>query len=443
MNNDTDVILERLQKLHPVKIDLSLDRVKRLLAKLGNPEKNLPPAVHVAGTNGKGSTIAFMRAILETGGHTVHAYTSPHLVKFNERIRIGGKLLSDKLLDELLTEVEKINGDDPITFFEITTCVAFLAFSRFPADILLLETGLGGRLDATNVIEKPALSILTPISSDHNEYLGDTIEKIAWEKAHIIKQETPCLVAEQPNEAMQVIQEMAAKIQNILKLSCKAPIGNWDVIPTDKGFIYKTKEHELPLPAPALPGRHQIDNAGLAIAAVENLYKRSIISFTKKSFAQSVTEGMQTVEWAGRMQQISSGKLHEMLPMGWELWLDGGHNEAAGEVIADTLNHMHKDKHLHIIVGMLNTKNASAYLQHIATCADSICAVTVPYNNIGIEAKELARLAAQTGESEISIAEDYIAAIKKAVDTYQNENRKVKILICGSLYLLGEVLQNN
>src|SRR5260221_3776433 len=326
MAQTSDLVLERLNKLHPKIIDLELDRVLRLLAAVGHPEKRLPLVVHVAGTNGKGSVIAYLRAMLEAAGYRVHVYPSPHLVRFHERIRLAGKLIDEQALIDLLVECEPANGGVPITFFEITTVAAFLAFTREPADIVLLETGLGGEFDATNVIDQPLASVLMSISYDHMQFLGDTLEKIAAVKAGIIKQNRPVIIAPQPAEAAQVFADTAARLQ--------APLWRhgteWSIEETASGMRYRDTDHVLDLPKPGLPGRHQIGNAGTAVAATHWLSRFKIDE-------AAIRRGLTEVVWPARMQHLRQGPLVEQLPAGWELWLDGGHNEDAGQVIATML----------------------------------------------------------------------------------------------------------
>ncbi len=324
-----DAILARLLALHPKRIDLSLDRVERLLAALDHPEQKLPPLIHVAGTNGKGSTIAFMRAILEAAGKRVHVYTSPNLVHLNERFRIGreggGKLVDDAALADALAECEAKNGDAPITVFEIETAAAFLLFSRHPADILLLEVGLGGRLDATNVVERPLASVITPVSVDHRDFLGDTIEQIAAEKAGILKRGVPAVIASQVREALAVIERQAGRMKAPLSIAGE----NWTATEERGRLVYQDNDGLLDLPAPKLYGRHQFENAGTAIAALRTAgLKLPVAAFEA---------GMTRVEWPARMQRLAHGRLHALLPPESELWLDGGHNADGGRAVAGAL----------------------------------------------------------------------------------------------------------
>ncbi|MEA2989982.1 MAG: dihydrofolate synthase / folylpolyglutamate synthase, partial [Alphaproteobacteria bacterium] len=308
--NEVDCIVARLLKLHPKLIDLSLDRMERILAALDHPERRLPPVIHVAGTNGKGSTIAFMRAILEAAGRRVHVYTSPHLVRFNERIRLGGVLVTDDELAAALIECERANGSAPITVFEIETAAAFLLFTRHPADVLLLEVGLGGRLDATNVVERPLASVITPVSFDHAEFLGDTVAKIAAEKAGILKRDVPALVASQPREALAVIERQGARVGAPVKVAGE----DWTATEERGRLVYQDDDGLLDLPAPKLYGRHQFENAGLAVATLRTA--------TGLKLPPSAFEaGVAKVDWPARMQRLAQGRLAALLPQGGELWL--------------------------------------------------------------------------------------------------------------------------
>src|SRR5215475_9688948 len=323
--NLVDSIVARLLALHPKRIDLSLDRMWRLLAALGHPERQLPPVIHVAGTNGKGSTVAFMRAILEAGGLRVHVYTSPHLVRFNERFRLGqtggGALVTDEALAAALSECEAANGTEPITVFEIETAAAFVLFSRHPADLLLLEVGLGGRLDATNVVERPLVDVITPVSMDHIDFLGNTLEAIATEKAAIFKQDVPAVVALQSEGALAVIKRKGAELGAPLHV-----MGEEWIVSEERGrLVYQDQDGLLDLPAPRLFGRHQFANAGTAIAAL----RVADLRLSARAFEQGIVKA----EWPARMQRLTSGRLPALAPEGSELWLDGGHNVDGGRTI--------------------------------------------------------------------------------------------------------------
>ena len=427
----SDIVLERVMRLHPKIIDLGLGRVQTLLDRLGNPERRLPPVVHVAGTNGKGSVIAYMRAMLEAAGKRVHVYTSPHLVRFHERIRLAGALIGEQALIDLIEECERANRGEQITFFEITTAAAFLAFARTPADILLLETGLGGRSDATNVVAAPLATVLMPISFDHMQFLGDTLARIAFEKAGIIKTGTPAIVAPQPAEAAEVFARVAAER--------KAPLfragAEWDFAVAQDGFTYRDAAGVLHLPRPALAGRHQYANAATAVAAARRL----------GGFALTPAElaaGLRRAEWPARMQHLRRGPLVDRLPAGWELWLDGGHNEEAGQIIADMIADWRRadGKPVSLVFGMLSTKDPLAFLRHLAPRVEDLAAVAIPGDHASRSAAELAGFALQAGIP-ASGYDSTAAALAAIVARHGSAPRRV--LICGSLYLAGTVLAEN
>jgi dihydrofolate synthase / folylpolyglutamate synthase len=418
----SDVILERLMSLHPKIIDLTLDRMTQLLDALGSPETAIPPVIHIAGTNGKGSTGAMIRAGLEAADEKVHAYTSPHLARFHERIRLAGQLIDEDLLAETLEECERVNGGVPITYFEITTCAAFLAFSRSQADYTILEVGLGGRLDATNVIAQPAMTIITPVSVDHQQYLGETLAEIAGEKAGILKRNTVCVVGPQKDEALDVIEAKAARVGATLKIHGQ----HWHVWQENGRLIFQDENGLLDLPKPALPGAHQIQNAGIAIAALRQMNKPSA----------AYEAAMTNVEWPARMQRLRKGPLTDAAPNA-ELWLDGGHNEAAGAAIAGLLAEL-PQKPTHLIVGMLNTKDVSGYLAHFLGSAVSLQAVSIPGETATLSAADTAGAARDLG-FEASEADDVLSAVKTIVGI----DRSARILICGSLYLAGNILRRN
>lgn len=418
----SDAILARMLALHPKVIDLTLDRMWRLLNALGNPEKIVPPVIHIAGTNGKGSTQAMIRAGLEGSGATVHAYTSPHLARFHERIRLAGELIDEAHLSCVLDECWEKNERQNITYFEITTCAALLAFSRVPADYTLLEVGLGGRLDATNVIEDPALTIITPVSKDHEQFLGDTVAKIAAEKAGIIKRGVPCVVGPQPDEAMEVIERIAERLGAPLLVYGQ----HWHVYEERGRLVFQDEKGLLDLPLPSLPGAHQVQNAGSAVAALRHLGKSE----------EACELAMRNVHWPARMQRLKSGPLVDAA-QGAELWLDGGHNAAAGIALAEHLSRMPK-RPTHLICGMLNTKDVSGYLEPLARVADSLRAVSIPGEANTLLASETAEHARACG-LEASEASDTWQAVKDIQAQWSNS----RILICGSLYLAGSVLQNN
>ncbi|MEM1004663.1 MAG: folylpolyglutamate synthase/dihydrofolate synthase family protein, partial [Pseudomonadota bacterium] len=358
----SDLILDRMMALHPKIIDLTLDRVWRLLAALDNPHHNLPPVVHIAGTNGKGSTLAMIRAGLEGAGASVHAYTSPHLARFHERIRLAGTLISEPELTAALDECYAANSSEPITYFEITTCAALLAFARAQADYTLLEVGLGGRLDATNVIDTPALTVITPVSIDHEQFLGNTLAKIASEKAGIIKRGVPVVVGPQTDEAMQVIQQTATRLGAPLIAHGQ----HWHVTRENDRLIYQDETGLRDLPLPNLLGAHQIQNAGAALAVLRHL------NLGDDAYEAAVTRA----EWPARMQRLKAGPLVRSAPQA-ELWLDGGHNAAAGLALADVFSGL-PDRPTHMICGMLNTKDVTGYLAPLAQQVLSLTAVSIP-----------------------------------------------------------------
>ncbi|WRH62659.1 MAG: folylpolyglutamate synthase/dihydrofolate synthase family protein [Fuscovulum sp.] len=417
----SDALLDRMMTLHPKVIDLTLDRVHRLLGLLGNPERAIPPAIHIAGTNGKGSTQAMIRAGLEQAGQRVHAYTSPHLARFHERIRLAGQLISEPALTALLDECVAKNGPDEITFFEITTCAAFAAFARTPADWTLLEVGLGGRLDATNVIT-PRLSIITPVSMDHESFLGDTIAKIAAEKAGIIKRGIPVIVGPQHPDGLEVIESTAARLG--------APIlafgQHWHVWEERGRLIYQDETGLLDLPLPNLPGPHQIQNAGAAITALRHL------GYDAAACEAAVTRA----EWPARMQRLRHGPLIDLAPQ-VELWLDGGHNPAGGEAIAATLARM-PARPTHLICGMLNTKDVTGYMRPLAPQVTRLHAVSIPGEKNTLPA-EATRDAALTAGIDATTA----PSVAEALTTITATAPQARVLICGSLYLAGHILREN
>jgi len=422
MTATSDVILQRMMALHPKVIDLTLDRVWRLLAALDNPEKNLAPVIHIAGTNGKGSTQAMVRAGLEASGATVHAYTSPHLARFHERIRLAGELITEEALTEVLDRCYVANGPDPITYFEITTVAGLLAFAETPADYTLLEVGLGGRLDATNVIDDPEMTIITPIDLDHQAFLGDTLTAIADEKAGIIKRGVPCVVGPQHEEAMDVIEAVAARLGAPLLAHGQ----HWHVSEERGRLVYQDERGLLDLPLPSLLGPHQIVNAGAAIAALRALDK------DEAACEAAVTQAY----WPARMEKLSEGKLVDLAKPA-ELWLDGGHNPAAGRAMAATLKQQ-PPRPTHLICGMLKTKDISGYLRPLAEIADTLTAVSIPGEANTIPADKTAKIAASIGLN-ASAATDVSDAIK-GITTKDPTSR---ILICGSLYLAGAVMRTN
>ena len=435
MTPKVDAIVARLTALHPKRIDLSLDRIERLLAALDHPERKLPPVIHVAGTNGKGSTIAFMRAILEAAGKRVHVYSSPHLVRFNERYRLGqlgaGVLVSDQELSAALEECERANAGAPITVFEITTAVGLVLFARHPADVLLLEVGLGGRLDATNVVEHPLATVITRIAIDHTDFLGDTLEKIANEKAGILKRGTPAIVAAQARDALAAIERQAARLNAPLKIAGE----DWTATEERGRLVYQDEAGLLDLPAPKLYGRHQFENAGLAIAAL-----RAIRPF--KIAPAAYEAGMVKADWPARLQRLAAGRLVQLIPAGSELWLDGGHNPDGGRAIAAALADLEErvSRPVVLIVGMLASKDCAGFLSNFTGLARRMIAVPVPGAENGLSAEAVADAARAIGlpaTSRDNLDEALDAARKLDLDP------PPRILITGSLYLAGEVLREN
>ena len=431
MNSATsDAILARMMALHPKIIDLGLERVQDLLHRLDHPERRLPPVVHVAGTNGKGSTIAFLRAMLEAEGRSVQCYTSPHLVRFHERIRINGKLISEDTLVSLLERCEAANDRRNITYFEITTIAAFLAFAESPSDILLLETGLGGRLDATNVVTAPALCVITPISLDHTQFLGETLPEIAGEKAGILKSGSPAVVGRQEEEALSVIEARARAIDApLLRLGKE-----WHYEARADQLYFEDLDGSIVLPKPGLPGAHQWENAALAVAAARQLGELS-------PGTKAIAEGFAKVEWPARLQQLTSGPLIDAIAGAnnedWELWLDGGHNEAAGQRLAESLGAW-GEKPVHLVYGMMNTKAAVRYLEPLAKKARSLRAITIPGEPNALSAEEAATAARRAGFSARAFPD-----AATACRTILREEEPGPILICGSLYLAGSVLKDH
>jgi dihydrofolate synthase/folylpolyglutamate synthase len=423
----SDAILERLLRLHPKKIDLSLGRVLRLLDRLDNPHKKLPPVVHVAGTNGKGSTIAFLRAMLEAAGYRVHVYTSPHLVHFNERIRLAGSLIEEDALSSLLEVCETANEGEQITYFEMTTAAAFKAFADTPANIVLLECGLGGRYDATTVVDRPALTAITPISMDHVQFLGNTLAEIAGEKAAIQKCGVTTIVSPQMQIAAQVIED-AANARGALLYRAGA---EWHSSREDDALVFEDAQGRRRFPLPALPGLHQINNAGLAIAGLGKLNNFKVDD-------AAIAQGLRTVEWPARVQRLATGKLVDLLLPGWELWLDGGHNAAAGEALAAVLGDW-QDGPLHLIFGMLNSKEPTDFLRPLAAYAVGLHGVAIPNEEASLSSLE----SADAGHA-VGISSAPSAGVAAAIETIVQPNTAPgRILICGSLYLAGQVLAEN
>ena len=415
----------RLQSIFPREIDLDLKRMVALLDKIGNPHNVLPPVIHVAGTNGKGSTTAFLRAILESAGYKAHVYTSPHLVRFNERIRISGQLVDDAELLETVDEVMAANGDNPITFFELTTAAAFRLFHRYPADFVILETGMGGRLDATNIIATPAATVITPISMDHMEFLGDSIEKIAAEKAAIQKPGTISVVSAQNPAAQKVIADYAAAICTKTHM-CGI---DWWAFKTGDQMHYRSSAWNLTLPMPNLFGGHQIDNAATAVAAIEQISGRWRVP------TDAIIKGVSSAEWPARMQRLRTGPAFDILRKGDELWLDGGHNAGAGMIIADALESW-RDRPCYLIWGMLQNKDAGAFLEPMRGKLAGVYAVAIDGEDKSAAPEDLQKTAAHLA-LDAHVADGVLAAINMI---QARDARPKRILIAGSLYLAGRIL---
>jgi dihydrofolate synthase/folylpolyglutamate synthase len=429
--------IARLMALHPKGFDLSLERVTRLLERLDNPQERLPPVIHIAGTNGKGSTAAFSRALLEAAGLTVHVHTSPHLVNWHERYRIGapggGRLVADDVLADALRRVADANHGEKITVFEILTAVTFLLFSSHPADAAIVEVGLGGRFDATNVIKKPAVSVIMPISLDHEAYLGDRVELIAAEKAGIIKRGAPVVVGAQETEAAQrVLLETAER------LGSPTRVYGEDFLAFEENgrMIYQDDEGLMDLTPPRLSGRHQIANAAAAIAAV----KAAGFEISHAAAARA----MISVDWPGRMQRLPQGRLSELAPPRAEIWIDGGHNPGAGVVIAEALAEQEEKfaRPLFLICGMINTKDQTSYFRAFHGMARHVYAVPVSTSDAGVPNSELAARAEEAGLSAEPM-NSVASALMLLRDTWDASEQPPRILIGGSLYLVGAVLAEN
>ncbi|THD73916.1 bifunctional folylpolyglutamate synthase/dihydrofolate synthase [Thalassobius vesicularis] len=417
----SSALLERMKTLHPVTIDLVLDRMWRLLHALDDPQDKLPPVIHIAGTNGKGSTQAMIRAGLESQGLRVHAYTSPHLARFHERIRLSGQIISEPALAHVLEDCLTANAGQEITFFEITTAAALLAMAREPADYCLLEVGLGGRLDATNVIPHPAMTIITPVSLDHESYLGTTLAQIAGEKAGILKRGVPCVVGPQEDAALEVIEAKAARLGAPLLVYGQ----HWQVWEERGRMIYQDERGLLDLPLPNLPGAHQLHNAGAALAALRHL-----------GMDAAAEPAVTRADWPARMQRLRHGPLVEAAP-GVELWLDGGHNPAAGQALAAHLATLPK-RPTYLICGMLNTKDVVGYLTPLAGLAERLYAVTIPDEPLTLPAEATAA-AATKAKLPNEIATTTLSALQAIAAT----DAHARVLICGSLHLAGAVLREN
>jgi dihydrofolate synthase/folylpolyglutamate synthase len=432
-----DAVIERLMQLHPKGFDLSLDRIRGLLEKLGNPHLNLPPVIHIAGTNGKGSASAFCRALLEASGLGVHVHTSPHLVNWHERYRLasknGGKFVSDDVLADAIERVEQANDGKHITVFEVLTAVAFVLFSEHPADVVIMEVGLGGRLDATNVIAEPAVSLIMPISVDHQAFLGDRVELIAVEKAGIIKQDCPVVIGFQPFDAAREVLISTAD-----RLDCPLSIYGQDFFAFEEHgrMVFQNEDGLIDLPLPRLPGRHQLANAAAAIEAVQ------MAGFTITD--KAAEKAMMVVDWPARMQRLTHGKLFDLAPAASEIWLDGGHNPGAGVVIAEAFGDLEErsTRPLFLITGMINTKDPVGYFEAFTGMARHVFTVPIPSSNAGIPNNELAISAQKAGLSAEPV-HSVENALKILHDSWLDDEAPPRILIGGSLYLAGEVLRDN
>ncbi len=419
--------LERLRTLHPVLIDLSLGRIRRLLAALGHPERRLPPVIHVAGTNGKGSTVAFLRAIGEAAGLRVHAFTSPHLVRFAERIRLAGTLIGEAHLTELLAHVEAVNAGEPITFFEITAAAALYAFAETPADLCLVEVGLGGRFDATNVFDRPAVSVIAPVDYDHREHLGDTLAAIAGEKAGILKPGVPAVVARQPDEAREVIEAQAERLGAPLILAGR----DYDAWAERGRLIYQDETRLMDLPLPSLPGPHQIDNAGTAIAAA--------LALQDHRFNEAaVAVGMARTVWPARMQRLAAGPLADLASArGADLWLDGAHNPHAARALAEQARALRArdGRPVAFVAGMVARKDAAGVFQALRALEGKVFTVGFA-SHLAADAHELASVARAQG-LDARACVDVSEGLGRALG---DDGPAPHVIICGSLYLAGEVL---
>ncbi len=414
-------------------IDLDLARIKELLARLGNPERNLPPVIHVAGTNGKGSTIAFLKTMFENAGYKVHRYISPHISRYNERILLAGEEIEDSYLHEIVEEVRIAAGDLQTTFFEGTTAAAFLAFSRVPADVLLLETGLGGRLDATNVVDRPLMTIITPISFDHVEYLGTTIEKIAGEKAGIIKPGIPCVISWQMTEAMEVLQKRCAELGAPPYVWGR----DWNFNKLEEGFEFFAADldHSIRLPEPALFGIHQTVNAATMVAAALKISESKQFKLNYENLAYGISQA----KWPARMQRIMSGVLYDLLPDGWELWVDGAHNTGGAQMIAATLEVKWQDKPTFLINGRTGDRDIKGFLEYFIDKVPFVCGVKVKSEPLGEAAENIAN-----GAKELGFAAFACASIKEAIELILSKHAQSgRILVAGSLYLAADLMLAN
>ncbi len=423
----TDAILKNMLGLYPKLMDLQLERIERLLQDLGRPQDRLPPVIHVAGTNAKGSTIAYLRAFLEASGKSVHVYTSPHLVRFNERIRLAGKLVSTRRLNSALEHVERVNAGQPITFFEITTAAAFHLFSEIKADYLLLEVGMGGTYDTTNVIAHPLGTIITPVDLDHMQFLGNTIGRIAIEKAGILKRGAPAVIGRQTEEGLASIDRIARK----LGVTPFVAGQDYDCYSQDARLVYQDNTGLLDLPPPRLIGAHQFDNAGIAIAAIRH--------FGLPVDQAAIERGLRSVEWPARLSLIQHGPLRALLGGGAELWLDGGHNAHGTRALARALADMNaaRPAPLVLIIGMMNTRSPTDVLAPFAGMAERILTLAIPGEANALPAGTIAAKASASG-FDAKPCRSIVAALRYAAET-----PNARVVISGSLYLAGQVLHKN
>tara|TARA_B100000524_G_scaffold342586_1_gene237755 strand:+ start:37 stop:1338 length:1302 start_codon:yes stop_codon:yes gene_type:complete len=425
--NTSNHILKRLELLHPKKIDLSLFRLKKLLKKLGNPHLNLAPVIHIAGTNGKGSVTSYLRAIYEAANLKVHTYTSPHLIKFNERIRINSRLIDNKYLSSLLEECEKKNNSDPITFFEITTAAAFLAFSRNKTDIILLETGLGGRFDATNVIKNPLCNVITPISMDHMNFLGNSIDKIAFEKVGIIKNKSLVVMSKQKKIVREIVKKEIKKKRSTLFEESS----DWKILKIKKNtFILKYNDFENEFPIPKLAGKHQIENAATAISVVKSI-KQIVVE------DKLIKKGIEEVVWPARMQKINNGKLKKKCSGNFDIWLDGGHNDHAASIILNFVKNWSELNKV-LILGMTAGKNPTSFLRKIIDQFNFLILLPID-NHQYVQPYEIKENVKKKLKKNINI--ECCLNINDALSLISENYSSGKILICGSLYLAGQILK--
>ncbi len=426
-----DALIDKLAEIHPKGFDLSLGRILTLLEKLGNPHLRIPPAIHIAGTNGKGSTLAFARAILEAEGYKVHVHISPHLVNWNERYRLSGELVDDETLARAIERVTEANDGKPITIFEIMSAVMFVLFSEHEADFSLVEVGLGGRADATNVLQNPQVCAIAPISMDHQSYLGDTLAKIAFEKAGIIKNACPVVIGVQPDEVREVLETVATQNSAPVLISGQ----DFDFYRDATGFVYQDTDGLLDLPLPRLNGDHQLGNAALAIAAI----RAGDIEVSDRS----IEAGMKSVAWPGRLERLPAGAITAAFAPNTVIWIDGGHNPAAGEVIAAELLRQNAgvSRRFLLVCGMINTKEPVGYFRPFTKLETQVITVPVAMSEAGIPPDELAASARNAGlnaSSALSL-EDGICQVAETAE----QSPELEVIFCGSLYMVGEVLGLN